>query len=291
MIDNNYEDLMKRLWMFDFEVFAHDHLLVCIKYDTKEEVDFHNATADEINEWFRKEEPILCGYNCKGYDKYILKAILSGMTIEEVKQVNDHIIGGGNGWDLEYEYCEIPTMWDLCDEITPRKALKELEGNLRLNITETTIPFDLPTKWTKKQYEEVLYYCRHDVQALFPVFEKLENKYKSKFIIAKLGKIDPEFALSLTDANLTAVLLDAKMKKHEDNFAYIYPEQVEKEKIPKEFLNYIDDIVSHNDLNYKPDAPLLDLGTINFQVGLGGGHGFIKDGTLIYDRGDKIECD
>ena len=96
---------------------------------------------------------------------------------------------------------------------------------------------------------------------------------------------------ALNDANLTAVLLGAERQEHDDNFAYVYPEQVEKEKIPKEFLEYIDDLVEHNDLDYKPEAPALDLDSITFQTGIGGGHGFIKEGTLIYDRGDNLRCE
>jgi len=284
-------DLLKRLWFFDAEVFAHDCLFVFMRYDDKKEVVFHNSSADELNEWLLKEKPILCGYNCNNYDKHILRAWIDGYTPEDLKDVNDYIIGGGNGWDLDISKVDIPVMWDLFNEINPRKSLKELEGNLRLDITETTIPFDLPTKWTEEQYKEVLYYCEHDVQALFSVFDKLINKYKSKFIIAKLGNIEPEFALSQTDANLTAILLGGKKEDHYDNFAYEYPKQVDKSKIPKEFLNYIDDLVDHNDLDYKPDAPLLDLKTIDFQVGVGGGHGFIKEGTLTYDRGDGLKCE
>jgi hypothetical protein len=286
-----FDDLLKRLWFFDAEVFAHDSLFVFISRETKEEKVFNNCPADEIHSWIQKENPILCGYNCNAYDKFILKAWLSGYSPEEIKKVNDYIIGGGNGWDLDYGYVELPTMWDLFNEINPRKSLKELEGNIRLNITETTIPFDLPDKWNEQQYKEVLYYCEHDVQALFPIFDILMNKYKAKFIISQLGKIDPEFALAQTDANLTAILLKATKKSHDDNFAYVYPKQVDKSKIPKEFLDYIDDIVKHNDLDYKVDAPLLDLGTINFQVGYGGGHAFIKEGTLTYDRGDDLKCE
>ena len=136
----------------------------------------------------------------------------------------------------------------------------------------------------------MLYYCEHDVDALFPIFDMLMTRFKSKYIIAKLGKIDPEYALSLTDANLTAVLLGAERKEHEDNFTYNYPQQVQKEKIPQEVLDYFDDIIAHNDLNYKVEAPCVDLKTIDFQLGIGGCHAFIKDGVYNYDRGDDLKC-
>lgn len=287
----SFDDLLDRIWGYDFEVTEHDWLLVLKDYRTRKRVVFHNSLPNDVQNFIDMENPILMGYNNNGYDKYILKAILNGYTPEEIKGVNDHIIGGGNGWELDLGYTKVPTQIDLMNCIIPRKSLKELEGNLRMNITESTIDFNIKTKWNKQEYDEMLYYCEHDVDALFPIFEMLMTRFKSKYIIGKFGNIDLEYALSLTDANLTAVLLGAERQEHDDNFAYVYPKQVEKEKIPKEFLDYIDDLVEHNDLDYKPEAPALDLDSIIFQTGIGGGHGFIKEGTLIYDRGDNLHCE
>ena len=288
----SFDEILDRLWFFDSEVFAHDTLWVFKKYRTHEEYWVHNPLADELDTFIQRENPILCGYNCNAYDKFILQACLLGYTPEEVKKVNDAIIKEDiRGWDLGLEYIQLPTMFDLFNEITPRKSLKELEGNLRLDITETTIPFDLPTKWTEEELKEVLYYCEHDVDALFSVFKCLFNTYKSKYIISQLGHMDPEKTLAMTNANITAALLGAKKVSHDDNFAYVYPDVIDKTKIPKEFLDYIDDLIEHNDLNYKTDAPALDLGSIIFQTGLGGGHAFIKEGPLIYDAGLDLEVE
>jgi len=284
-----FDELLDNLWMYDTEVFAHDTLLVFINYRTKEEVSFHNCCVDDLNQFFINKKPILCGYNCNNYDKFILQSVMVGNSPEETKKINDYIIGGGNGYDLKLPYVDLPRQWDLFNEITPRKSLKELEGNLCMDITETTIPFDLPTKWTKQEYEEVLYYCRCDVQALLPIFNMLINKYKAKFIIARLGKLDPVFALAQTDANLTAILLKATKKEHKDNFKYVYPDVVDKSKIPKEFLDYIDDAINHNDLNYKGEPPTLQIDNCVIKLGYGGIHGASEE-TFIYDEGDDFEC-
>lgn len=286
----DFEQLLDRLWGFDAEVFAHDSLFVFMNYRTRERVVFHNCVANDIQKWIDATHPILMGYNSNSYDKYILKAWLYGMTPEEIKGVNDYIIGGGNGWELNLNSVDTPTVWDLLPCIVPRKSLKELEGNIGLNITETTVPFDLPTKWTQQQYEEVLYYCTKDVEALFPIFDMLINRYKSKFIIAKLGKMDCEKALAMTDANLTAVLLGAERQNHDDNFAYVYPDIVDKNKIPKEFLDYIDDIVVHNDLEYKPEPPILQIDDCVIKLGYGGIHG-AKEDTYIYGKDRVFKCE
>lgn len=286
----NFDDLLDRFWGYDFEVTAYDWLLVLKNYRTRERVVFHNSVPNDIQNFIDKYNPIMMGYNNNGYDKYILKAILSGYTPEELKEVNDHIISGGNGWELDLGYAEVPTQVDLINCIIPRKSLKELEGNLRMNITESTVDFNIDHKWTKQEYDEMLYYCDHDVDALFPIFEILMTRFKSKFIIARLGNIDEEYALSLTDANLTAVLLGAERIEHDDPFGYEYPEVIDKNKIPKIALDYFDDLIAHNDLEYKVEAPCIDLKTIDFQLGVGGCHGFIKEGVYHYDRGDGLTC-
>lgn len=286
-----FDDLLDRFFMYDCEIFAHDSLFVFISYKTRERFVFHNAKPNDFQEFIDKYNPILVGYNNNGYDKYMLKFSLLGYTPEELKKANDYIISGGNGWEIDNSFVQLPTQIDLLNCIIPRKSLKELEGNLGLNITETTIPFDLPTKWNKQEYEEVLYYCTCDVEALFPIFEMLRKRFVSKFVIAKIGKMDYEYALSLTDANLTAKLLGAERKEHDDPFKYVYPEQVQKEKIPKEALDYFDDLIAHNDINYKVDAPCLDMKTMDFQLGIGGGHGFCKNDVFSYDRGDVMRCE
>ena len=287
-----FEDLLQRLWGYDGEILAYDSLFVFKNYLTREKKIFHNCSGNEIQEWFDETKPILCAFNCNNYDKHILRGWLAGMNPQELKKVNDYIIGGGNGWDIDVGYMKLPTMWDFFNEINPRKSLKEIEGNLRLNITESKVSFNIDRPLTQEEYEDLLYYCECDVDALFPLFDKLKNDYKSKFIISKLGGIDPEFGLSQTNANLTAILLKAERKNHDDNFIYEYPSCIDKTKIPKEALDYFDDIIAHNDLNYSPNAPELEFDDILFQLGIGGGHAFKKKGTYYYDRrtSKKLLC-
>lgn len=287
----SFDEFLDRLWGYDFEVTAYDWLLVLKDYRTRKRIVFHNAIPNDIQNFIDKHNPIMMGYNNNGYDKYILKSILNGYTPEEVKEVNDHIISGGNGWEIDLGYTKVPTQVDLINCIIPRKSLKELEGNLRMNITESTVDFSIDHKWTKEEYEDMLYYCDHDVDALFPIFDILITRFKAKYVISKLGKMDEEYALSLTDANLTAVLLGAERIEHDDPFGYEYPDVIDKTKIPKQALDYFDDLIEHNDLEYKVEAPCLDLKTIDFQLGVGGCHGFIKEGVYHYDRGDGLTCE
>ena len=102
--------------------------------------------------------------------------------------------------------------------------------------------------------------------------------------------MDTEYGISLTDANLTAVLLGATRQEHDDPFGYIYPNVIDKNKIPKHVLDYFDDVIKHNDLNYKVDAPNLQYDECLIQLGYGGLHG-AKENTFIYGEDVFFKCD
>ena len=280
----NFEDVFNRVWVADFEVFAHDWLLVCKNYDTKEEKIFHNTPREEIYSFIQKERPIFVGHNFKGYDQYILKAILAGFDIEEVKKVNDDIVNGIPGWQIDYgERVEIPPVWDTIQDIVPFKSLKEIEGNLGLDITETTIPFDLPTKWTKEQYEEVLYYCEHDVDATMILFKERYDYFEAKWIICQMGNIDPIQGLSLTNSNLTARFLNARRIEHNDKNDYKYPSNFELDKIDKRAKKYFDEFIN-GERDIDDEKLELDIDETKGNVGSGGLHLAINNYTFVSEN-------
>ena len=242
----NFEDALENLWFFDFEVYAHDWLLVLIRYKDDKEIIFHNSLPNDVQDFLDEYQPILLGHNAKYYDQYILKAVLSGFNEEEIKDVNDYIINGGQGFELQYGYVNMPPIWDTIQDVVPMRSLKEIEANLRLNITETTIPFDLPSKWTKKEYEEVLYYCRHDVMALKPLFNARYGYFETKYNICMLSGIDPLYNTGLTNAKLCAKFLNAKLVKRDDEREYTVPSVISVELIDKKILNFFSRIKDKN---------------------------------------------
>jgi len=279
-----FEDIYNRIWVSDFEVFAHDWLLVCKNYVTKEERIFHNSPRDEIYSFMIRNNVIFVGHNFKGYDQYILKAILAGFSVEEVKEVNDKIVSGIQGWELDYgEYVESFPVWDTMQDIVPMKSLKEIEGNLGLDITETTIPFDLPTKWTKEQYEEVLYYCEHDVDATMILFETRHDYFEAKWIICQMGNIDPVIGLGLTNANLTARFLNAKRVERNDKNDYKYPDNFELEKIDIRAKQYFDEFIEGK-RDIDDEKLQLEIDETKGNIGAGGIHLAINN--YIYTNED-----
>lgn len=272
------------------EVFAHDWLLVLIRYEDEKKIIFHNSLANDVQKFIDVNDPILIGHNARYYDQYILKAVLAGYTPEEIKNVNDYIINGGQGFELNFGYIELPPIWDTIQDIVPIRSLKEIEANLRLNITETTLSFDCPDKWTKKEYEEVLYYCEHDVMALKPLFKERYGYFKTKFDICLLSDIDPLYNTGLTNAKLCAKFLKAKMVKRKDEREYTIPSNISIELIDKKILDFFarikDNNISDNELfKSKLDYDFHGMPSV---FAWGGAHGakanFVYDHTTEPDK-------
>ena len=238
------------------------------------------------------EEPILIGHNARYYDQYILKAVLSGYTPEEIKEVNDYIINGGQGFELDYGYVKIPPIWDTIQDIVPMKSLKEIEGCLLLDITETTLSFDSPTKWTKGEYEEVLHYCRADVNALRPLFEARKGYFETKFDICILCNIDPKTNIGLTNAKLCAKFLEASYVERNDERDFILPKTIDLNYVDEKIWNffkriYDDNISSEKLFETKLEFKEHDMPTV---ISWGGKHGALLNFIFIQEEEPDMVC-
>ena len=114
--------------IFDCEVFAYDWLFVFKDVDNGEYTVIHND--NEAVKDFMKTSPLLAGFNNKHYDQFILKAVCCGFSPQEVKAVNDFIIGGGQGWEcplLRDQYFRFNNV-DIKDDMQMGLSLKAIEG-------------------------------------------------------------------------------------------------------------------------------------------------------------------
>lgn len=231
-----------RVWFFDIEVFKHDWV-VCVKQlDTSKEMQFVNDYSG-VYMFMNQFDPLLCGYNNKHYDNYILKAILNGLTAEEIKGLNDYIIKEDkDGWTFPMPY---PTKFDSTDlmlDLPQKQSLKEIEGNLGMNIVECSIPFDIDRKLTPEEMVEVVEYCKHDVNALIPLFLQRTGYLESKVEVGSLIDLSPAKSLYMTNAQLTADFLGAKpsLVKWQDERDYKYPNEWISNYLSTDIKNFID---------------------------------------------------
>ena len=225
---------------YDCEVFSHDWLVTMKDYTIKRFTCIWND--NEALKATLSDNSIYIGFNSKHYDQYIIKAIVGGLSPEEVKQVNDFIVGGGQGWQcplLEGIYLKFNNV-DIRDDTQQGLSLKAIEGHLGMSIKESSVPFDLNRPLTAEERVETEFYCKHDVGTTEKLVDIRKDYLKNKINLGKLAGLDEVKALSMTNAKLTAAMLQAQLLPHNDEREYVYPSNLKREYIPQEVFEFFD---------------------------------------------------
>ena len=276
-------------YTYDTEVFAHDFIVGFKNKETGEYAFFHNDNEGVRD--FIKDDAIYCGFNTKGYDQYIIKAIVAGFSPEEVKTVNDWIIGGNQGWQcplLNGVYFRFNNI-DIKNDVRQGLSLKAIEGHLGLPIEETDVDFDLDRPLTKEEVELVIKYNKADLDATEKLTEIRKDYLRTKLNLGKRADIDDVTALALTNAKLTAKMLRAEYRERTDGRNYVYPQNLDLSVIPKEILDFFDTI---HDMSI-PDDKLfatnleITIGDMPCTFAWGGVHGSLT-GHFEEAKGTRI---
>ena len=268
-----------RLIVYDVEVFCEDWLVIFKDIETGKYTCVHNDN-EELKECI-SEDCIYIGFNSKHYDQFIIKAICCGFTPQEVKQVNDFIIGGGQGWecpmlrDFFFRFNNV----DIKDDMQMGLSLKAIEGHLGLSVEESTVPFDIDRPLTEEEMKETAKYCIHDVDTTEKLVELRKDYLKNKIHIGKLAGLDEVKAMGMTNAKLTAALLKAEQKPHDDERKYVYPPNLKREYIPQEVFDFFDRMYNPeiSDKELFSDKQTFSIGDCPGVVGYGGIHAAIPN--------------
>ena len=226
---------MNTHYVYDIEVFKYGWCVVFKNTETGEFTEFictSDSVDTHIREWIDMTEPLLCGFNSKHYDDYILKAIYYYFEIFDIKSLNDWIISGNQGWDWpKWNYQKSSfSSYDVRDDLPINLSLKALEGNMGLTIIESSIPFDLDRPLTADEWEETLRYCRWDVDATDQLRLKRQAYLQSKVYVGQLAGLSECQSLAMTNAKLTSAYLagtNAKVKRWNDELEYHCPDNVD----------------------------------------------------------------
>ena len=268
-----------RLVTYDFEVVAHDWLVVIKDYKTKHYTEIHNDNQALLA--CVDEDTVYCGFNSKGYDQYIMKAVCAGFSPEEVKQLNDWIIAGNQGW--ECPLLQGVRFWfnniDIKDDMQMGLSLKAIEGHLGMSIEETDVDFDIDRPLTPDEIKLMFKYCRHDVDATEKIIDLRKNYLQNKINIGKLAGLSDVKALSMTNAKLTAAMLKARLTERDDEREYKYPENLRREYIPSEVFDFFDRMKddSLSDKDVFTGKLNICIGECPVTLGYGGIHGAIPN--------------
>ena len=229
-----------RVHIYDLEVFKYDWVAVFRDPEySNNHIVVHNNNY-QLRE-FLDQTGVIGGFNNKHYDDWILLTMLNGGDNERVKAHNDFIIGGGNGWEYPFiQFQKKPfKSFDLRDDIADKGlSLKAVEGNLYLPIVESSVPFDIDRPLTPEELDEVIRYCKTDVDATVRLYQERAEYLTSKKIVGDMYGVPVEDALGLTNAKLSARVLGAKMVERDDERDYEIPSNLDQDLIPKPVLDF-----------------------------------------------------
>lgn len=257
---------------FDFEVFKYDWLVVAIDPVEKKEFVVVNDRKKLEELYSKYKRDIWVGYNCRNYDQYILKGIMLGF---DPKRINDWIIvKGRKGWEFSSMFNKISlNLYDVMPNIPV--SLKVLEGFMGNNIHETSVPFDVNRKLTANELSETINYCRFDVLNTIEVFLKRKGEFDAQMDLLKAFNL-PLSNLGKTQAQLAAVILDAKKVRFNDDWNIRLPENVllgKYKAVGEWFLNKE---------NHREDASLtIDIAGLEHTIAWGGVHAGIPKTTIV----------
>lgn len=216
------------LIMYDFEVFSKAGwwMVVFIDYKTKQKTIILN-NKKELEDFYKEhKDDIFIGYNSRGYDQWILKAILLG---KDPFKINDAIIEHGkNGYQLLPNSNAVKL--NNFDVSNIMNSLKQLEGFMGSMIKESSVPFDLDRPLTQEEIEETIRYCTHDVLETIKVFEHKKADFDSQLLLIETFDLGMDM-FNKTKAQLSAHILGTvKQESIDDEFLFNFPKTLKLTK-------------------------------------------------------------
>lgn len=218
------------IYCYDIEVFAHDWIVVFrnVEDTNRHHVVIHNNNY-QLREFIDQSQILLGGFNNKSYDDWIVQSMLNGADNAIVKNHNDWIIEGKNGWEfpfIQYQRKYFRS-FDLRDDLPLNVSLKSIEGNMMNPIVESSVPFDIDRPLTPAELDEVIRYCKTDVDNTVTLYHTRKKYLDTKRQIARIKGMDEFDAMGLTNAKLTARFLDAKrLVDYDDEMVYQAPDEL-----------------------------------------------------------------
>ena len=272
---------------YDCEVFSNDWL---VTFKDKDSGNFTCIWND--NEALKAcidYDSIYIGFNSKHYDQFIINAIVKDYTPQEIKAVNDWIIGGGQGWDypgLKDVFFMFNNV-DIRDDMQAGLSLKAIEGHLGLPIQESNVDFNIDRPLTVDERKETEFYCKHDVNTTEKLVDLRKDYLKNKANIGQLAGINEVRSMAMTNAKLTAALLQATPKQHDDERDYVYPDNLNRDYIPQIVFDFFDRMHDKqlSDTEVFSSKLEISIGECPVTIGFGGIHGAIPN--FFWDESDN----
>ncbi len=233
---------MSNIFIYDIEVYSHDWIVDFRDPEFPDHTTIHNNTSHLREFMAYHSEKIFGAFNDKGYDRYIMMALLLGADNLEIKRFNDYIIHReGDPWDYPFiKGARRPfKSFDLRDDIPKDLSLKAIEGNMKHPIVESETGFDIDRPLTKEELKREIRYCRTDVDRTVDFFNVRKPDYlDAKILIGEMYDVPVADALGMTNAKLCARILGARKTIRNDERNYIVPDNIDLNQIPKPVFDF-----------------------------------------------------
>ncbi len=171
------------LVFYDVEVFPNLFIIVYkAAGKDKKPVQMINPTPLEI-------EPLLSfklvGFNCRRYDNHIIYAAYLGYTNQQLYDLSQKIINGGDGKSAMFGEAYNLSYTDVYDFCSVKQSLKRWQIDLDLDHIEVAYKWDQPVP--KENWQEVADYCSNDVISTEAVFNERQGDFIARQILADLS--------------------------------------------------------------------------------------------------------
>lgn len=253
--------------IYDFEVFKHDWLVVIADLKNKTFIEIVND-KDLLSKFYTDHQyDIWAGFNNKNYDQYILKALLTGHDPFKVSQFI--IADSGLGFNYSDDLKKINVYsYDIYNNLV--HGLKFYEGSMGDSIEESNVPFDLDRKLTDSEIEDVLKYCRHDVEETVKVFFKKKEDFLAQCGLIKLTH--PKY-LQKTQTQMSSVMLrvDKGSQDNMDEFNIDVPSSLKLSK-----YSYVKDWYMDSSNRAYDKSLVTNVAGVSHTFAFGGLHGAIE---------------
>lgn len=199
-----------RIAFYDVEVFP-NLFVICYKFPGEEFIHFRtNPSAKVVKSLLDLR---LIGFNNRKYDNHIMYAASLGYSNAELYEISKRIINNEKNATFREAYNLSYT--DIYDFSTKKQSLKKWEIELGIKHQENNIPWDQPVP--EGQWNDVVEYCKNDVEATELVFDHLASDWGARKILAELSGLSVN---DTTNQHTCALVFGKERRPDKSKFVY-----------------------------------------------------------------------
>lgn len=199
-----------RIAFYDVEVFP-NLFVICYKFPGEEFIHFRtNPSAKAVKSLLDLR---LIGFNNRKYDNHIMYAASLGYSNAELFEISQRIVN--NEKNATFREAYNLSYADIYDFSTKKQSLKKWEIELGIKHQENSIPWDQPVP--ESQWDDIVEYCKNDVEATELVFDHLASDWGARKILAALSGLSVN---DTTNQHTCALVFGKDRQPDKSKFVY-----------------------------------------------------------------------